>query len=290
MVRDEKLVQSGWRLSKEMALLNASQATATIAPVTLALNESSKLSDFGKKLVEIGFIFSPLAGSQRLRNKLNLNISEKDLLAALKFILEKGWQNIRFKFMIGLPTESEQDLREIANLMEKCTETAQPFSDVQISVSVQIFSPTPHTPFQWESAESMDTLSPKVALLTEQLQKLSLNFNIQDPFTSNLKTVFQRGGRELAAVVEYAWQSGVRFDGSEETSNKALWQQAFRQKGVTIDDYLAPISITVRLPWEHIDFGFSKAFLKEEKQLAYQGKLHPNNKSIVTIGDGFSEG
>jgi len=232
------------------------------------------------------FTLSPHAGSQRLRNVLNVNAREQELLDALKAALSSGWQHIRLNFTIGLPTEKNEDIVAIADLVKKCLHAAGVHPDAQFHVCVQAFSPKAHTPFQWEKQESPAVLTEKFSLLQEGLAGSPVKLTFQNPHITSLETALSRGDRRMGAVIENAWRLGARFDALKETFREDYWAQAFRESGISWEDCLSSISITLALPWDHIDIGVSKAYLKEEKLRASQGQIHPQNKDLVSIGYG----
>lgn len=232
------------------------------------------------------FTLSPYAGSQRLRNALNVNVREQELLDALKAALSGGWQNIRLNFTIGLPTEKNEDIAAIANLLKKCQDAAGAYPDTQFHVYVQAFSPKAHTPFQWEKQESPAVLTEKFSLLREELAGIPAKLTFQNPHTASLETALSRGDRRMGGVIENAWRLGSRFDALKDTFREDYWTQAFRDSGISWEDYRSSISITLALPWDHIEIGVSKAYLKEEKLRASRAQIHPKNKDLVSIGYG----
>jgi radical SAM-linked protein len=253
------------------------------AKLTLRLSDSSKVAE---ELRQNGFTLSLRSGSQRLRNVLNINTREQDLLDTLKAALRSGWQTFRLNFTIGLPGEKKEDISVIVSFIQKCLEVAREFSDVQFWVSVEGFSPRAHTPLQWEKQENPAMLEEKFSILRESLAGVPLKLTFQSPALCSLETILSRGDRKMGEVVEKAWRLGARFDASKDIFKEDSWRQAFQEAGGSWEDYLAPISITVTLPWDHIDIGVSKAYLKEEKSRASQAQIHPKNKDLVSIGYG----
>ncbi len=246
-----------------------------------------EIVDFVGTMKKTGFTFAPEAGSQRLRNVINKNIQEEDLFNTLRLVLDKGWQLVKFYFMIGLPTEKEEDILAIVDLLKKCLEIAKYYKDVRFNVSISPFSPKPHTPFQWEKQESPLQLQKKISLLQEKLRDRRIHLTWRDGEVTSLETIFARGGRELSKVLEIAWESGARFDGWQEGFDWNRWQNAFEQAGIEWKSYLRPLSVSIPLPWDHIDMGISKSFLQQEKIRAYEGQITRDCKDFVCIGCGL---
>lgn len=277
--------ESGWGFIKEKGLAEERLLRVSLPSTefTLRLPAAGELVN---ALKENGFTLFPLAGSPRLRSVLNLNLRDQDILDALKLALENGWQTIRLNFMIGLPAEKPEDLLALAGLIKKCLELIKSYPEAQLLVSVQGFSPKPHTPFQWEKQESVALLEEKFEQLRQSLADPAVKTVFQNPRQTSLETALSRGDRRIGEVIESAWQRGARLDAYKETFCAEAWERAFREKEIDWEACLAPISVTVTLPWDHIDLGISKAYLKEEKLQAYQAQLHPQNKDMVSLGHG----
>ncbi len=197
-----------WLMIKEKALLSEENLSFSFPSLRLD-GLTGDMVDFVQTFKKSGFTFAPEAGSQRLRNVINKNIREDDLLTSLRLVLENGWKVVKFYFMIGLPTEKEEDLHAIVTLIKKCQEIAAAYRDVRLNISISPFSPKPHTPFQWEKQESPEELERKSRLLVSQLKNHQLTVSWRDGYISTLESVFTRGGRELADVLEQAWQGGA---------------------------------------------------------------------------------
>jgi len=246
-----------------------------------------EMVDFVQTGKKTGFTFAPEAGSQRLRNVINKNIKETDLLDTLRLILDNGWQVVKFYFMIGLPTEKDEDILAIADLIGKCRKIASGYRDVRFNISISPFSPKPHTPFQWEKQDLPAEVERKVYLLQDHIKGNNVQLTWRDGYTTSLETAFARGGRELANVLEEAWRGGARFDGWNEYFNWENWIAAFQKHKLDWKKYLKPLSVSIPLPWDHLDLGVTKAFLQREKIKAYEGKISPDCKDYVCIGCGL---
>jgi radical SAM-linked protein len=243
--------------------------------------------DFVQTFKKTGFTFAPEAGSQRLRNVINKNIRENDLLNTLRLVLQSGWKIVKFYFMIGLPTEKEADLEAIVELIQKCKNITRDFKDVRVNISISPFSPKPHTPFQWEKQDMPPEIERKSRYLVSRLENERITVSWREGFASCLETVFTRGGRELAGVLEQAWRNGARFDGWHEGFRWANWESAFQKQGIDWKGYLKPLSVSQPLPWDHIDMGISKSFLQKEKMKAYEGRPSADCRDSVCLGCGL---
>jgi radical SAM family uncharacterized protein/radical SAM-linked protein len=275
-----------WLMAKEKMLLSEDKISFTFPSLRLD-GLTPEMVDFVQTFKKSGFTFAPEAGSQRLRNVINKNIREEHILETLQLILRNGWQLVKFYFMIGLPTEKEQDLQAIIDLIHKCRDMAKGYRDVRFNISISPFSPKPHTPFQWEKQDDPEELERKSRLIRNQLMGDDINVTWRDGYLSSLETVFTRGGRELGDILEEAWRNGSKFDGWNEGFNWYIWEEAFAKFKIDWRKYLRPISMSVPLPWDHIDMGISKSFLKKEKFRAYEGKLSQDCKDYICLECGL---
>ncbi len=278
--------QLSWLMMKEKMLL-AQQNVKFSFPSLRLDGLTPEMVDFVKTFKKTGFTFAPEAGSQRLRDVINKNIREDDLLDSLRLILDNGWQMVKFYFMIGLPTETDADVEAIADLVLKCREIASGYRDVRINVSISPFSPKAHTPFQWERQDLPVEVDRKIHLIAHRLNKSNIHLTWRDGHVTSLETIFARGGRELAPALELAWRHGARFDGWNEGFNWDTWLAVFEELGIDWKSYLRPISTHVPLPWDHIDMGITRSFLLKERNRAYQGHITPDCKDKVCIGCGL---
>lgn len=277
--------ETGWGFAKEKCLAEEHLLSISLPSTELTLRLPAA-GELANALKENGFALTPLAGGPRLRSVLNLNLRDQDILDAARLALENGWQTIRLNFMLGLPAEKPEEIAAIAALAKKCLEIVKSYPEAQLLVSAQGFSPKPHTPFQWEKQESAALLEEKFEQLRQSLADLPVKTVFQNPRLASLETALSRGDRRTGEVIESAWRRGARLDAYKETFRGEAWERAFREKEIDWEACLAPISVTVALPWDHIDLGASKADLKEEKLRAYQGQLHPRNKDMVSLGYG----
>ena len=217
-----------------------------------------------------GLTFAPEAGTARLRAAIHKHVTEDDLFAAAEAALGSGWTRLKLYFMIGLPTETEEDVLGISDLVHRLVGFARGVlrerrGRLQIGVSISSFVPKPHTPFQWQGQDSLEALAAKQRLLMQQVRDRSVKLSWTDPQTSALEAAFSRGDRRLGRVLELAWARGARFDAWGEHFQFARWQEAFAEAGLDLQDY-ANVSLPPEGPlaWEHIDCGVGRAALERE--------------------------
>lgn len=231
---------------------------------------SPEIADFISTVRKSGFTFAPEAGSERLRRVINKNISAQDLERAVRIALENGWKHLKFYFMIGLPTETKEDIENIADLIENVAQLSKAFGKVSFTVSISPFSPKAHTPFQWERQNTREELLEKVYLLKEKfagMRRVKLNW--RDPDVSFIECVLGRADRKMAGVIFNAWKGGAIFDGWTEYFNMQVWQQAAQAENLYLKDYAQEFPVELSLPWEHIDKGVTKNFLLRERKNAF---------------------
>jgi radical SAM family uncharacterized protein len=240
---------------------------------TLSL-PSLRLDDFSIKLVaslptrsRTGLTFAPEAGSERLRAAINKNVTEASLLETATTAFERGWTNFKLYFMVGLPTETLEDVTGIVTLVEKVRAAGRQASGKKptIRVSVATFVPKPHTPFQWHAQDNEDSLNEKHEILKQGLHYKNVRLSWEDPEVSQLEAVLSRGDRRLGAVIRRARELGCKFDAWSEHFNYDSWMQAFADIGLEPSFYAnRECSLDELLPWAHIRTGISDSFLKEE--------------------------
>jgi radical SAM family uncharacterized protein/radical SAM-linked protein len=232
---------------------------------------NQEIAEFARTVRKSGFTFAPEAGSDRLRKVINKNITDDDLLKATHTVLENGWKTLKFYFMIGLPTETKEDVEGIADLIERVIVETRKFGKIQLNISVSPHSPKSHTPFQWEKQDTTEEFLEKIYLLKDRLNKYrQVKLSWRDPEVSQIECILGRGDRRLADVISTAWKKGARFDGWTEHFRYQEWINAFVESGIDINNYLEEIPEENNLPWDHIDKGVTKSFLKKERQNAYR--------------------
>jgi radical SAM family uncharacterized protein len=230
-----------------------------------------------------GLTFAPEAGSTRLQKVINKFIPEEELLAAAASAFERGWLGLKLYFMLGLPTETNDDAEGIARLTKKVqAQSRQRLPQIRLSISS--FVPKPHTPFQWAAQESEEKLLSRHELLRKSLGKHGIKLSYQDTRLSLMEAVMSRGDRRLAQVIYRAWQDGAVFDGWRECFNFERWQKAFDDCQLDTNFYARrEHAMDEPLPWAHIDTGISTAFLKEEHHRAMAGELTPDCRQSCNV-------
>lgn len=241
-----------------------------------------------KTVRKSGLTFAPEAGSQRLRNAINKNVFEDELMNTCRVAFEGGYTTVKLYFMIGLPTETMDDVADIANLGKKVLDTFYSTPNrpkgkaPRVTLSASSFVPKPFTPFQWEPQDVPDVLREKQQHIKKSIvdNKISLSkmtYNYHDTDTSYLEAVFARGDRRLNAVMLEAHKRGIRFDGWNDCFSLQVWLEAFEACGIDPAFYAnRRRSFDEVLPWDHLDYGVTKEFLQRECERAYRSEASPN--------------
>ena len=252
------------------------QDKLTLSLPSLRLDTSSiKLIDSLPSRRRTTLTFAPEAGSDRLRQAINKCISEEVMFDTFAAAFDRGWLNLKLYFMIGLPTETSDDVNAIIDLVTKIYHLGRKIrgKPPSMRVSVSTFVPKPHTPCQWLAQDTEDQLIPKQRILKQGLRRVGAQFSWHDPKTSQLEAALSRGDRRLGEVIYGAWKLGSKFDAWHEHFNYQNWLQAFEECGLEPAFYANRERPTDEpLPWQHIDIGVSEAFLKKEYQNIWQGK------------------
>lgn len=222
-----------------------------------------------------GFTLAPEAGSERMRKVINKTNSEENLMNAVRATVTAGWRHLKFYFMIGLPTETDEDVDAIAALGERAREVGRQIRrDMNVTVSVSTFVPKPHTAFQWEAQVSLEETRRKHRRLSDRLRQQKIGFRYHSPEQSFLEGVFSRGDRRLGAMLEAAAKEGCRLDAWSEHFDFATWRRLLDEHlaplGLTAEDYLRERGEDEVLPWDHLDAGILKKFLLRDRHRAYQ--------------------
>ncbi len=238
---------------------------------------SMRLDSFTKEIATIaseerksGLTFAPEAGTWRMRRVINKIISDEDLFSSVQIALDGGWKTLKFYFMLGLPTETQADLQGIVDLINQVREMAKPFGRIKINVTLSTFIPKPETPFQWEAQDSKEVIREKIDFLMENLKYKNLRVSYRDPRYSEIEGVLSRGDRRLAKAIYYSWKDGARFDSWGDFFRYDRWMNAFEQAGIDHKFYLRSREEDEILPWDLVDNGIFKKFLRREKRKAYQ--------------------
>ncbi len=229
-----------------------------------------------------GLTFAPEAGTQRLRDVINKNLTEDEILTTCARAFSGGWNNVKLYFMLGLPTETDEDVLGIAELVYKVIKTWQANAinkkrGLRVHVATAYFVPKPHTPFQWEKQITPQEYLRRCRLLKSHFYSKSIEYDYHGPDLSRLEAVFARGDRRLGPVIEEAVRRGARLDGWDEYFQYDKWFDAFQNCGVDMDFYTTRgYGEEELLPWDTIDVGVSKKFLKLERQRACQETVTPD--------------
>ena len=251
-------------------------------PSLRADNFSRELMEKLQTVRKSGLTFAPEAGTQRLRDVINKNLTEEEILNTCTQAFSGGWNNVKLYFMLGLPTETDEDVLGIAELVYKIiqawkADAVNKKRGLRVHVATAYFVPKPHTPFQWEQQITPQEYLRRCRLLKSHFYSKSIEYDYHGPDLSRLEAVFARGDRRLGPVIEAAVRNGARLDGWDEYFNYAKWYDAFRECGIDEDFY------TVRgyaeeeiLPWDTIDVGVSKKFLQLERKRAYAQTVTPD--------------
>lgn len=215
------------------------------------------------------FTFAPEAGSQRLREVINKQITEEEIVRTARQAFESGVKGVKLYFMIGLPTETNEDLDEMVALVGRIVATA-PRGGSQVTVSISPFAPKAHTPFQWAGQIPRPEIERRNRYLEKRLRRLSVKVSLRDPEISFLEAVLGLGDAVLGEVVEEVWRDGARFDGWSETFDFGRWESAFAAVGIDAEKYVAERDPQAPLPWDTVDVGVSKEFLLRDWETAQE--------------------
>jgi len=232
---------------------------------------TAELIDEIKKVRKTGFTLAPEAGTERLRGVINKGITEEDLIRTARDIYGAGWRLIKLYFMIGLPSETQEDVEAIGRISRDVKRQSREFGGGDVNVSVSSFVPKPHTPFQWEPQISYEEILEKQTFLRGDLRKKKLNFKWQDAPLSVMEGVFARGDRRLGKVLLEARRLGCRFDGWGEHFSFSRWLEAFAAAGIDPRFYHRRREPDEPLPWDHLECGATKGFLLKERERAFVG-------------------
>lgn len=248
-------------------------------PSLRADNFSTELTKRIGGMRKSSITFAPEAGTQRLRDVINKNLTEQEILSACKILFESGWSSVKLYFMLGLPTEEKEDIEAISALADSVVHTYRTSRKVsgttkglRITLSTSLFIPKPFTPFQRERMCTIEEMNGKVEILKKKITARAVTYNYHDPRQSMLEGVFARGDRRLSRVVVDAWRDGCGFDSWDEHFKFATWLGAFEKNGVDPNWYLREIGQDEVLPWSVIDCGISGEYLNRGREDARRAK------------------
>lgn len=245
-------------------------------------NFSLELMNKVQRVRKSGITFAPEAGTQRLRDVINKNITEENIMDSTSRLFRGGWTNVKLYFMIGLPTETEEDVAGIASLAEAVLGNyfsipkEERAKNINITVSTSSFIPKPFTAFQWAKQDTREQIIAKQEFLKSTIKSKRIRYNWHDNTVSYLEGVFARGDRRLAKSIVRAVELGCKFDAWNDFFKYDAWMQAFSETGINPDFYLRERHYDECLPWDHIDVGVTKEFFKRENEKAKMAETTPN--------------
>jgi radical SAM family uncharacterized protein/radical SAM-linked protein len=259
-----------------MARLEGEQVSLAVSSLR-AYGLPEELLDEIAKVRATSLTFAPEAGSQRMRDVVNKNVAEEHILESARRVFSRKWDHMKLYFMIGLPTETMDDVREIIETGARCRDVARGLPHrkrpAQVTCSVSSFVPKPHTPFQWVAMDSMRDLADKQEELFQLARRHKIRLKWHDTEISHLEGILSRGDRRLGDLIESAYRKGCRFDSWDEHFRFDLWMQALAELGIDETRYLRTLPVDADLPWDHIDPGVTKDFLAKEYKRSLGDRL-----------------
>lgn len=262
---------------------------------------SQRLDSFGVDMAESvagekkgGLTFAPEAGSQRMRDVINKNVTEEDLDRAAKAAFEAGWNRMKLYFMMGLPGERDEDIVAIANLADHVLELGRSVvpkarrGSVSVSISVSVFIPKAATPFQWCAQLDYDEVKRRQHLLVKSVRNRAVRVHYHDAETSLLEAALSRAGRDMTPVIVKAWEMGARFDAWSEHFSLDIWKEAAASCGLDLNEIVhEPYDLEAHLPWGHVSPGISQGYLKREYRKSLEGVTTPDCTRTSCTGCGI---
>jgi radical SAM-linked protein len=239
---------------------------------------TEEMISFISSVRKTGFTIAPEAGTQRLRDIINKRITEQDILDVVERVFKAGWEGIKLYYMIGLPTETDDDIEGIVNLTEKIRRIGRQFSRRNfIHIGISNFIPKPHTPFQWYPQENISSINRKLQILKKRLSHRSYSMKWQNESVSFLEGALSLGGRGEGKVIYEAFRKGSRFDGWSDLFNFDTWRESFDKAGLDPERFIyRSKEFSEVFPWDHLETGVSKDFLWDEYQKSFSGGLTPD--------------
>lgn len=237
-------------------------------------------AEYADDLRKSSITFAPEAGTQRLRDVINKNVTEDDIFKSVTYAFEKGYSSVKLYFMIGLPTETQEDIEGIPAICEKIKALYKQHANTKkmlsLSVSTSTFVPKPFTPFQWERQISLEEIEQKQSYLKDALKKLKVKYSWHEGKSSRIEAVLARGGKELSSVLLSAYKKGCVFDSWSEKFSFDKWIESFAENGISPDTYTDGFALDEALSWDVIDAGVEKKFLLSEREKAYKAVTTPD--------------
>lgn len=245
-------------------------------------NFSEELLEKVSRIHKTGLTFAPEAGNQRMRNVINKGVDEDEIMNTCKIAFEGGYTSVKLYFMSSLPTETDEDVKDIGRLAQRIVDLyfsleKRPRKMVSVSISVAVFVPKCDTPFQWVGQDDFETIKRKQQALLDTIRSRKISVAWHDVHTSVLEGVIARGDRRLGKAIYLAWKKGCRLDSWSECFDYDKWMEAIREAGLTVEFYASRTrDLDEILPWDHIDVGVSKNFLKHEWEKAQRAEVTKN--------------
>ena len=270
--------------SRAPSLVDRAAARASACDMSVSL-PSLRLDTFAVELADkvgdirrSGLTFAPEAATPRLRAVINKWIPDEDLMTTAEEVFRRGWKHLKLYFMIGLPTETDEDVLAIVDLCVRTLERVRALNrSAQINTGVSTFVPKPFTPFQWAGQIGLEEVRRKQSLLQEGFARhRAIRFGRHHPYSTFIEGLLTRSGRDAADLLESAWQHGARFDGWDEWRNESAWERAIDETGFSVEDALRARDLDERLPWDHIDVLVSKGWLQKEWEAALKLEHSPD--------------
>lgn len=265
-------------LIKEMAeRLKDQQVSLSVSSLRAYGMDDNTLDDI-KSIRATGLTFAPEAGTQRMRDVVNKNITDDDMMETARRVFSRGWNRMKLYFMIGLPTETDEDVEGIVLTGVRARQVGRQVrngADVTVNVSVSSHVPKPHTPFQWAAMDTPPEVERKQTILRTLARDHRIPVKYHSARISFLECIAARGDRRVADTIQLAWEKGCRFDGWDELLNYGAWEEAIRETGLVLERYLDTIPVDARLPWDHISVTLEDGFLLKEYRKSVAGRLSP---------------
>lgn len=280
------------RLVSELSARYAPERVALSFPSLRVGSLSDQILGMIREVRKTGITLAPEAGTERLRRVINKDVTEEEVLETARRVFSQGWLSLKLYFMVGLPTESQEDLQGIVELccriLRQCAGSR---GRPRLAVSLSTFVPKPHTPFQWVEQISRAETERRLAWLRKELRKKGIQVKWQEPRLSLLEGAFSRGDRRLAEVLLAAHGLGCRLDGWSEHLRFDLWERAFQEAGMDLESYATRrLPLDTSLPWDHLDVGVSREFLLQEYRKAMAEEQTPDCRAGQCLGCGVCDG
>lgn len=272
------------RLTPELLKRRTSLAMPSLRPETV----TDKIVEASSGIRKSGFTLAPEAGTERLRRVINKGMTDGEILEGCRKVIDGGWQSMKLYFMIGLPTEEEEDLDGIVDLVGRIL--GMPGGRFKLGISISPFVPKPHTPFQWERQCSIEELEMKEAYLAKRIKGRRVQLGLRDPQISILEGMLARGDRRLWPALVSAYDKGCRFDGWRDRLRFDLWKDTIDELGLGIDELTGGFDIGEPLPWSAFEPGVRTGFLLRQREKAFEGELTPDCREEGCAGCGACTG